>query len=178
LPGVTLSRLFVVFLKTGTFALGGVYSMLALFHKELVTKHGWLTEDGFSEGVAIGQALPGPAVINSGIYFAYRLMGLRGAVAAITAMVVPGFISVLALGYIYVRHEDWPYLKPFLKGVAASVIGLLLSVVFRMGRASLVNAGSWAIASGAFCLLLFMKANPVLLIALAGFSGWLIYRRS
>jgi chromate transporter len=93
-------------------------------------------------------------------------------------MVVPGFISVLALGYIYVRHEDWPYLKPFLKGVAASVIGLLLSVVFRMGRASVVNAGSWVIATGAFCLLLLMKANPVLLIALAGFSGWLMYRRA
>ncbi|HKN19364.1 MAG TPA: chromate transporter, partial [Dissulfurispiraceae bacterium] len=63
---ITLRKIFFVFLKIGTFSFGGVYSMLALFEKELVERRKWLTHDECVEAVAIGQMTPGPPIVNTG----------------------------------------------------------------------------------------------------------------
>ena len=51
---ISLKNIFLVFLKIGTFAFGGVYSMLTFFEKELVEKHKWITHEEFIESVALG----------------------------------------------------------------------------------------------------------------------------
>lgn len=170
-----LKDIFFVFLKIGTFAFGGVYSMLAFFQREVVTKRRWLTEDEFSEGVAVGQITPGPPIVNTGIYIGYRLRGLKGAAVTVIALVLPGFLIILGLGWLYLHYGNTASFRPVLKGLGASVVGLLLSVVFRMGKQLLKNAASVIFALSAFVLLLFFKVNPILLILAAGLAGRLIF---
>jgi chromate transporter len=173
-----LKDIFFVFLKIGTFALGGVYSMLSFFQREVVTKRRWLTEDEFSEGVAVGQITPGPPIVNTGIYIGYRLRGLKGAVVTVIALVLPGLLVILGLGWLYLHYGNTGTLRPVLKGLGAAVVGLLLSVVFRMGRQLLKNAASVIFALAAFVFLLFFKTNPILLILAAGLIGQLAFRKA
>lgn len=53
----TLRQLFLVFLKMGAFAFGGVYSMLTFIERALVENRKWLKPDEFAEGIAIGSFL-------------------------------------------------------------------------------------------------------------------------
>jgi chromate transporter len=174
----TLNRLFLVFLKMGAFAFGGVYSMLSFFQRELVDKRRWLSEEEFAEGVAIGQMTPGPPIVNTGIFVGYRLKGLRGAVTATAGQVLPGFLLVLVLAFLYTRYKSMPLLEGALKGIGAAVVGLLGSVVIKMGR-QIVDGWQPALyATAGFLLLNFAGANPILLIAASGLLGYLLYGRT
>ncbi|MGA2192005.1 MAG: chromate transporter [Nitrospirota bacterium] len=174
---VGLRRIFLVFLKIGAFAFGGVYSMLSFYQRELVDRRGWLTQEDFAEGVAIGQMTPGPPIINTGIYAGYRLRGLKGAISAVLGVTLPGFIIVVALAWLYMKYRYTSIFSPVLKGLGAAVVGLLLSVVLRLGKGLIKKKLSYVISAACFVLFYFFKANPVLLIGLAGVSGWFIYGR-
>jgi chromate transporter len=172
-----LKSLFLVFLKMGAFAFGGVYSMLSFFQRELVDRKRWLTEEEFAEGVAIGQMTPGPPIINTGIFVGYRLRGARGAVTTTVGQVLPGFVLVLVLAFLYTKYKSVPLLEGALKGIGAAVVGLLASVVLKMGRQFLDATQPALFALGGFLLLYFAKANPILLIAASGMVAYLLYGR-
>ena len=65
-------RLIWAYLKIGLFGFGGGYAMLALIEREIVGP-GWITEQTFTDIVAISQMTPGPIGINS-------VMWLRGSI--------------------------------------------------------------------------------------------------
>jgi chromate transporter len=174
----TLRQLFLVFLKTGAFAFGGVYSMLAFIEKELVEKRKWLKADEFAEGIAIGQITPGPPIVNTGIYIGYRLVGLRGALATTAGQVIPGLLLVILLAYGYAQWRAIPLLAAVLKGVGAAVVGLLLSMIVKMTRTQTRTTTAAAFSVVGFLLLHFLKVNPVVLILLAGAAGWVRYGRT
>ena len=85
---MSLRKIFLVFLKIGTFSFGGVYSMIAFFERELVDKRKWITHDEFMESFAIGQMTPGPPIVNTGICIGYKLRRLGG---ALIGHLRPGF---------------------------------------------------------------------------------------
>jgi chromate transporter len=173
----TLKQIFLVFLKMGTFAIGGVYSMLSFFQRELVDRRKWLTHDEFAEGVAIGQMTPGPPIVNTGIYVGYRLRGFKGAVAATAGQIFPGLMLVLALGYLYIRYKEAPVFGSALKGVGAAVVGLLVSIIYRMSRQLLKKWADVLFSGLAFTLLFFLKVNPITLIFASGICGFFVYGR-
>lgn len=174
----TYRQIFLVFLKMGAFAFGGVYSMLSFFQRELVDRRKWLNQEEFTEGVAIGQMTPGPPIINTGIYVGYHLKGPRGALAATAGQVLPGFILVLVLAYVYKEFKEVPLFAAILKGIGAAVVGLLASVVFKMGRQLIRTRAAALFAALSFVLLHFLNANPIALIVLSGATGYLLYGRS
>ncbi|MDE6468948.1 MAG: chromate transporter, partial [Muribaculaceae bacterium] len=63
-------RLIWSYLKIGFFGFGGGYAMLALIENEIVTP-GWITEQMFTDIVAVSQMTPGPIGINSATYIGY-----------------------------------------------------------------------------------------------------------
>jgi chromate transporter len=174
----TLRQLFLVFLRMGAFAFGGMYSMLTFMQREVVEKRRWLAPDELAEGVAIGQITPGPPIVNTGIYVGYHLKGLRGALATTAGQVLPGLLLVVLLAYGYAQGKTIPLLASVLKGVGAAVVGLLASVVVKIARTQVRTAGAAAFAVAAFALLCFLKVNPVVLILLSGAAGWVAFGRS
>ncbi len=165
-----------VFLKIGTFAFGGVYSMLTFYERELVDKKKWLTPEEFAESVVMGQLTPGAPIVNTGLFIGYMLKKLRGALATVAGQVLPSFILVLVLSYLYVRYKEIALLKAMLKGVGAAVVGLIASVVYNMGKKLLKEYKGIVIAAAAFLCLAVLKLNPICLIVAAGIAGLLIFR--
>lgn len=62
------------YLKIGLFGFGGGYAMLALIENEIVGA-GWISEQMFTDIVAISQMTPGPIGINS-VYKAWSELSI------------------------------------------------------------------------------------------------------
>ncbi len=177
-PAPSLGAVFLSFLKLGTFAFGGVYAMLSFFEKELVIRRRWLTADELGECVVVGQMMPGPPIVNTGVLVGHRLGGVPGAAVATLGQILPGFVVVLLVGVAYGELRSAPLLRGALRGVGAAVVGLLASVALSMGRRIVDGARTGLVALACFGLLAFGHADPILLLALAGLAGWLLFGRA
>jgi len=174
---ISLATLFLTFLKIGTFSLGGVYSMLSFFEREVVRRRAWLTAEEFAEMVALGQAMPGPPIINTSLLMGYRLRGLRGGLLGLLGLSVTGTILAIVLAGIYTRLRGDPHLVAVLRGMSAAVVGLLLSVVLSLGRQHVTSWRPAAFAVAAFVALAAARINPVLVVLLCAAGGLVFCRR-
>jgi chromate transporter len=173
----TLKKIFLAFFKIGTFAFGGVYSMIPFFERELVDKRKWITHDEFVESLAIGQMTPGPPIVNTGICIGYKLHQLKGALTATIGQSFTGTVLAILLAAFYLHMKDNPMLQSVMKGVAAAVVGLLASIVYKMLIKLVTGYRSAALAAGAFIALDIFKVNPIAIILGAGLLGLVLYRR-
>lgn len=173
----SLKEIFLVFLKMGSFAFGGVYSMLAFFERELVQKRKWLSQEDFAESVVIGQLTPGPPIINSGIFIGYRLKKLKGVIATVVGQIIPSFILILIIAYLYIAYNDIPLIRSILKGIGAAVVGLISSVVYNMSKNFLKDYKSIFFAVATFLCLGLFKINPIILIVVFAIAGLTVYPR-
>ena len=80
--------LFAAFAKIGSFTFGGGYAMLPMIKKEIVEKHGWVTDQEILDYFAISQVTPGVIAVNTATFVGYKIGGLVGAIAA-TLGVIP-----------------------------------------------------------------------------------------
>jgi chromate transporter len=124
----------------------------------------------------MGQLTPGAPVVNTGIFIGYRLNKLRGALATVVGQVLPSFVIILTLSYLYIKYKEIAVLKAVLKGIGAAVVGLLSSVVYSMSGKLLKEYKSILIAIIAFQCLAVFRLNPIALIIAAGIAGLLISR--
>jgi chromate transporter len=174
---LTLKQIFLAFFKIGTFAFGGVYSMIPSFERELVDKRKWITHDEFVESLAIGQMTPGAPIVNTGICIGYKLRRLKGALTATLGQSLTGTVLAILLAAFYLHMQDNPLLQSVMKGVAAAVVGLLASIVYKMLIKLVTEYRSAIIAAGAFIALDIFKVNPIGIILGAGLLGLVLYRR-
>ncbi|WP_250654810.1 chromate efflux transporter [Alkalimarinus coralli] len=84
------------FTKLGFTSFGGPVAHIAYFHKELVERKRWVSEDQFSQLLAICQFLPGPASSQLGFALGLLRAGWLGAIAAFVAFTLPSSLLLLA----------------------------------------------------------------------------------
>lgn len=174
---ITIKDIFFRFLKIGSLSFGGVYSMLAFIERELVEKEKWLTREEFVESVAIGQMTPGPPIVNTGICIGYKLRGITGALATVVGLALTGTVLAILLAIFYVKSKGNIMLASVMRGVGAAVVGLLVSIIFKMAKTTITNRGAALFASAAFLALVLLKLNPIGLILASGILGIFLYRR-
>ena len=174
---LALKKIFLAFLKIGTFSFGGVYSMIAFFERELVDKRKWITPEEFVESFAIGQMTPGPPIVNTGICIGYKLRKLWGALAATVGQAFTGTVLAILLAAFYLHMKDNPLLQAVMKGVAAAVVGLLASIVYKMFIKLVTEYRSAALAVAAFLALDIFKFNPIAILLAAGALGLVLFWR-
>ncbi len=92
---ISLSALFLVFLKFGAVIFGSGYVLLAFLQADLVDRLHWLTQAQLLDAVAVGQVTPGP-VFTTATFIGHLLGGFRGAVVATAGIFLPGFLFVAA----------------------------------------------------------------------------------
>ncbi len=68
-------QLFLSFFKIGAISFGGGPSSISMMQKEL-TENTALTAKDFSEGLALGNSLPGPIISNMAVYAGLKLGGV------------------------------------------------------------------------------------------------------
>lgn len=163
-PAATLGELLSVFLKLGMASFGG--GLPGWMHREVVEKRGWMTEEAFLAGIALGQVLPGPNSVNLALYIGQQLRGGMGALAAGIGILGPPFLFILGLAWLYAASTDIAWLSPILVGVAAAGIGNTAVVGLKTGR-RMRGIAPWSIAAAVFVLVgvLRLPMLPVVLLA-------------
>jgi chromate transporter len=125
----SLTDLFVSFTLLALQGFGGV---LAVVQLELVEKKRWMTREEFVEDWAVAQIMPGPNVINLAVMVGDRYFGLRGAMAAVSGMLVVPLLVVLALALVYAEYSSNPHVAGALRGMAAVAAGLVTAVGIKL----------------------------------------------
>jgi chromate transporter len=135
---VSLTAIFRAFLLIGATSFGG--GVVAYLRSSLVGKHGWIDDAKFVELLSISQTLPGLNATNMAVLVGDHLRGLRGALAAIFGVCLPGALIMFAVAIVYAEHASRPATSGALHGVAAAAVGLILATTLQLGRRSLQHA--------------------------------------
>ena len=183
-------RLIWSYLKIGLFGFGGGYALLSLIEREIV-EPGWITEQMFTDIVAISQMTPGPIGINSATYIGYvapmqaglesPVYGILGSLLCTLVVVLPSFLLVAYTSHLIQRHRDSVVVRGIFTGLRPVVIGLIASAalllmnVENFGDTPREATISTIIAVVALTLVLRFKTHPILIIVLSGIAGFLIY---
>lgn len=164
-PGVGLGALAWVSLRTGLLLFGGGLVLVPLLAPEVVGR-GWLTEAQFLDGVALGQATPGPITMTA-TFVGFAVRGWVGAVVATVAIFLPSFVAVLAgSGPFLRRFRERPAVTAFVEGVTAAALGAIVAAVADLARTGL--AGWIRVAIFAAALAAMRLKVPVALAVLGG----------
>jgi chromate transporter len=155
---------------------GSGYVLLAFLRSDFVVRYGWLTDQQLLDAVAIGQVTPGP-LFTTATFIGYVLGGVPAALLATLGIFLPSFIFV-ALSNPYIpRLRASPLFSGLLDGVNGAALGLMAAVTWQIGRSSLTDPLTIALALASFLLLVRYRVNSTWLIAggaAVGLLRWLL----
>jgi chromate transporter len=171
---VTLSQLFLTFLKIGSVIYGSGYVLLAFLRSDFVDRLGWLTDQQLLDAVAIGQFTPGP-VFTTATFIGYITAGVGGAILATIGIFLPGFIFVALTNPLIPRIRKSPTLSALLDSVNMAAIGLMAAVGVELARAAVIDPVTVALAIAAAVALIRFRVNSTWLIVAGALVGLLAY---
>lgn len=129
-------------------ALQGFGGVLAVVQRELVDKKQWLTQEEFVEDWAVAQIMPGANVVNLSLIVGDRYFGWRGALAALSGMLVLPLAVVLVLTISLSGVADLPLVQGALRGMGAVSAGLIAGTGLKLMAALRTNAMGKAVCAG------------------------------
>jgi chromate transporter len=170
----SLWELAKTFLHLGATAYGGL-AMVEPIRRRIVQEQGWLSQKEFLDGLALCQLVPGATVVQLATYVGYRLRRSKGALAAAAAFILPAFLLMLGLSWLYLRYGELSWVKVVSKGLGAVVIALLVQTLWRFQEiirrhwldAALTLLTLGALWGGANYLAVFLGAGLLRLVL-----GW------
>ncbi len=172
-------KLFFSFLQIGLFSFGGGYAAMPLIQGQIVTLHGWLDMNEFTDLITISQMTPGPIAINSATFVGIKVGGIPGALAATVGCILPSCIIVTVIAKLYLKYRKMDMLQGVLNTLRPAVVAMIASA----GVSILVSAfweneemielasTNWSmvvIFLISFFLLKKAKLNPIFVMVLAG----------
>ena len=90
-----------VWLRVAAQSFGGPAGQVAVMHRIVVEEKGWISEARFLFALQYCMLLPGPEAQQLATFLGWRLHGLKGGLFAGLLFILPGFVSILALSYLY-----------------------------------------------------------------------------
>ncbi|MCT4605942.1 MAG: chromate transporter [Marinisporobacter sp.] len=171
-----LMRMFFIFVKIGTFTLGGGYAMIPLIQEEMVEKNKWIEEDEFIDIIALAQTIPGALAINTSTYIGYRLFGLKGALFGCIGTMLPSVVIIMMVAAFFGRLQESIWVQSIFRGIRPAVVALIVAAVLKLGKTlpkSMLNIG-WVIGS-VLCITVF-HIHPILVIVFSGLLGYMFFK--
>lgn len=177
---VSLLYIFLTFLKLGATAFGGYMSLIAIVQKQLVEVDKKLKEEDLLDGISLTSVLPGPVAVNTIAYVGYRLRGISGAIVAFIGIIIPSFLLVVLLSWLYFSYGNIPAVKNIFSGITPAITALIVTVAIGMTRKTVKVPVQWVICLLAALLLIFIGGFTVtfLLLVGSGVAGAFLFRQS
>lgn len=162
---------FGVWARIGCLGFGGPAGQIALLHREVVERRGWLDEERFRHALGFCMLLPGPEAQQLATYVGWLMHGVRGGLAAGLMFVLPGFAVIVALSWLYAAFGTLPDVAAVFLGVKAAVVAIVLQALLRLGRKGLTDRLSLALAGAAFFSLAVLNLPFPMVVLAAGVIG-------
>ncbi|MDQ3074276.1 MAG: chromate efflux transporter [Pseudomonadota bacterium] len=146
-PELSYWKLFLRFLRFGSMAFGGPVAQIAMIRHELVDKEKWIGSGSFNKLLAVMQVLPGPEAHELCVHLGIRAKGRIGGLLAGAGFMLPGFILMLALAWLYTRLSiEGTILGALFLGAQAAVLAIIVRAIHRIGEHILLDLRLWATA--------------------------------
>lgn len=171
-------ELFWSFLKIGLFSFGGGYAAIPLIEDIIVNQNGWLTVAEFTDLITISQMTPGPISVNSATFVGLNVAGFWGAFFATLGNLLPSFVIVTFVAWLYLRYRTIATLQNVLKVlqpaviamIAAAGVSLMITAFWGLDLISITNTNITAVILFIISLLLLIKygIKPITVMIAAG----------
>ena len=167
-------ELFLTFFKIGAFTLGGGYAMLSMVEKAVVDQKKWIPNEEFWDMIAVVQSLPGVFAVNTALYVGHKVVGAKGAIAAMLGAIIPSITIILLLATVFHEFRDQPVVERIFMGIRPCVVALILAPSLRMIKSAKVTWKTAIIPFTTVFLIWWLKVSPAYVI-LAAIAGSLVY---
>ncbi len=162
-----------VFGKIGLLSFGGPAAQIALMHRELVDRKGWLSEGAYLRALSFCMLLPGPEAMQLATYAGWRKSGVVGGLVAGLLFVLPGAFVVLGLAMAYAYFGQVAWVEAAFLGVKAAVIAIVIEALAKVAKRALKGTSHWIIAGLSFlAIFAFAVPFPVIIAAAALWGYW------
>lgn len=138
--------------------------MIPLFQREVVEKKRWIGEREFLELLAIAQSAPGPIALNTAIFTGYKTKGVMGSMVAGLGMVLPSFIAILLVVYLFTDFKDHPDVARVFKGIRPAVVALIVAPLWKMGKSAKISYKTIWVPIGVVFFIVFAGLSPIYVV--------------
>ena len=173
---VPLGEAVRVWIRVAALSFGGPAGQIAVMHRIVVDEKKWVGEHRFLHALNYCMLLPGPEAHQLAIYIGWLLNRTYGGMIAGTLFVLPGFLAILALSYVYVLFGNLTFIEGMFFGLKCAVLAVVIQAVFRIGSRALKSKAMVALATAAFVAIFFLHVPFPLIIIAAGLIGYLASR--
>ena len=170
--GISFREAVGVWAKVAALSFGGPAGQIAVMHRILVEQKKWIGETRFLHALNYCMLLPGPEAQQLAVYIGWLLHETKGGLAAGTLFVLPGFIAIMVLSWIYAAFGNVGVVQALFFGLKAAVLAIVLEAVVRIGRRSLKNNVMIGLAASAFIAIFFYSVPFPIIILAAGILGF------
>ncbi len=171
--GIGFGEAVRVWTRIAALSFGGPAGQIAVMHRILVEEKKWIGEERFLHALNYCMLLPGPEAQQLAAYIGWLLHKTKGGLVAGALFVLPGFLAILALSFVYVLLGQTPMVDGLFFGLKAAVLAVVVQAVIRVGSRALRNGVMRGIAAAAFVAIFFLGAPFPLIVLLAGLGGYL-----
>jgi chromate transporter len=171
--GIPFAEAVRVWARIAALSFGGPAGQIAVMHRILVEEKRWIGEARFLHALNYCMLLPGPEAQQLTVYIGWLLHRTWGGLVAGTLFVLPGFVAIMGLSWLYAGLGDVPAVEALFFGLKAAVLAIVLEAVVRIGRRALRNWAMVAIAAAAFVAIFVFDVPFPLIILGAGLIGLL-----
>ena len=173
---VSRAEAFRIWLKIGFLSFGGPAGQIALMHRELVERRRWISESRFLHALNYCMLIPGPEAQQLATYIGWLMHRTWGGLVAGALFVLPGFLVMLLLSWIYARFHHVPAIAAVFFGLKAAILAVVVEALLRVSTRALSSPVHWYIAALAFVAIFFFAVPfPIIMVA-AGLTGLLARR--
>jgi chromate transporter len=155
------------FFRSGALVFGGGHVVLPLLERAVVAR-GWVSQADFLAGYGAAQALPGPLFCFAaylGSIIRPTPSPLLLSAIALVAIFLPGQLLMVAIVPFWSTLRRRPLMLRCLRGVNASVVGVLIAALIRPVWTSAVHSPlDVAVAAAGLVLLVRYRIPPWLLV--------------
>jgi chromate transporter len=169
--GMSLSNVFLTFLKIGSVLYGSGYVLLAFLEAEFVEGFKVLTSQQLLDAVAVGQFTPGP-VFTTATFVGYLIYGIPGAILATIGIFLPAFVLVGLLNPIVPKLRSSKVISNVLDGVNVASWGLMAVVSWKLGASAIIDIPTAVLAVISLFIVFRYKINSAWIVLFGGIAGF------
>lgn len=151
-------------------------ALIAMVRDRMVFRDNVVQDSTLSEGIALSSLLPGPVAVNVVAYVGYALAGFRGSLLSVMAVLLPSFVLVTSLAFLYFRYETIYDFTLLIAGIVPVVVAVILAVGVSMARKNCVLPHHFVVMLASLLILSFTSGYwPVVgVLVCAGMLGVLM----